>query len=383
MFITLAAAPGKVGGDRVMRHIIRKIPILVAIILIIGGLLISCSEQGPVEPSPVPPIEMFETVEPPPSPTETFTLPTLTPSPTNTPSPTLVPTAFPTALASPLVFDRRPIAVMIDNSPTARPHTGLAGADLVYEAVVEAGITRLMAVFGRGDTEWLGPVRSTRHYFVYWAFEYNAVLVHAGASPQGFAAIDRTKIDRLDFSSGRGVFQRRNRPYAAGWENLYTNLAKDRELIEAGTGRLGSLLFTPNGPPVEGSPANIILIKYPGGYSVEYRYDQPRRQYARFIAGIPQVDEETKEPYRATNIIIQWMDAWRIRGDDAGRMDMALEGKGPSRYFIGGNGFIGSWQKMDINKPTDFLADSGKPMILKDGPTWIQIVPTETIVEVR
>jgi hypothetical protein len=72
---------------------------------------------------------------------------------------------------------------MIDNIAEARPHFGLGDADVVYEAPAEAGIPRLMPIFLRagGEANSIGPVRSTRHYFVYLANEYRTPLVHISA----------------------------------------------------------------------------------------------------------------------------------------------------------------------------------------------------------
>lgn len=301
---------------------------------------------------------------------------TVTPTSTSTATPT------PTVITSvPITFESRPLAVMIDNSPSARPHSGLASADLIYEAVVEAGITRLMAIFGSGDSAVLGPVRSTRHYFVYWAYEHNAVLVHAGASPQGFDAIDNVGLDRLDSSMGEGFFWRINRPYAESWENLYTNLVKDREMMPNGTGQLGALRFKPS----RGVDGNVlsVAVPYPNGYTVEYRYDKENGYYLRYMNGKPHADEQNGAQYRAVNVIIQWMKTWPIAGDDKGRMDMALVGEGSARYFLDGAAFEGKWRKASIHEPTEFLTASGEPIQLNKGQTWINVVPTGTEITAR
>src|SRR5687768_6328095 len=79
--------------------------------------------------------------------------------------------------------DRRPVAVMVDNlAYAARPQLGLDKADLVYEALVEGGITRFMAVYLRQEPEMVEPVRSVRTPFLYLASELGAIVVHDGAA---------------------------------------------------------------------------------------------------------------------------------------------------------------------------------------------------------
>ena len=90
-----------------------------------------------------------------------------------------------------LESDTRPIAVMINNHKTAQPYqTGLNDAYLVYEIVVEGGITRMMAVFKDKDTATIGTVRSSRHYFLDYAQENDAIYTHFGWSPQAESDIN-------------------------------------------------------------------------------------------------------------------------------------------------------------------------------------------------
>ncbi len=84
---------------------------------------------------------------------------------------------------------RRPLAVMVENHPDARPQVGLIHADWVFEAIVEGGITRFMAVFSSEDADTIGPIRSARPFYVHWAAGLNALYVHAGGSQAALALI--------------------------------------------------------------------------------------------------------------------------------------------------------------------------------------------------
>jgi len=78
---------------------------------------------------------------------------------------------------------RYPIAVMLDDAPAARPQAGLSEASVVWQAPVEGGIPRYMAVYQAKDAASIGPVRSARLYFVRWAAEWEALYLHAGGPP--------------------------------------------------------------------------------------------------------------------------------------------------------------------------------------------------------
>ena len=97
-----------------------------------------------------------------------------------------------------LSTESRPYAVMINNIGTARPlQSGLQDAYLMYEIIVEGGITRYMALFMDQNTERIGSIRSARHYFLDYALENDAIYVHHGQSPQAQSDFKALNVDRL------------------------------------------------------------------------------------------------------------------------------------------------------------------------------------------
>ena len=78
--------------------------------------------------------------------------------------------------------NKRPIAVMIDNNVDNDEQVGLQDAYLTYEIIVEGGLTRIMAIYKDVDTSVIGPVRSSRHYFLDYALENDAIYAHYGWS---------------------------------------------------------------------------------------------------------------------------------------------------------------------------------------------------------
>lgn len=92
----------------------------------------------------------------------------------------------------------RPIAVMIDNHKSAMPQAGLNNAYIVYEIIVEGGESRLMALFKGANLDKIGPVRSSRHYFLDYALENDAIYVHYGWSPQAQADITNLNVNNIN-----------------------------------------------------------------------------------------------------------------------------------------------------------------------------------------
>jgi hypothetical protein len=271
---------------------------------------------------------------------------------------------------------------MIDNMVSARPQTGLTDADVVYEALVEGGITRFMAIFANHSAPIIGPVRSGRHYFIYWATEYNAIYVFAGASPQGYQAARATDISSIDYTYGEGDFWRsrdREAPH-----NLYASIDGLRQTIEdAGKGSLGPIVFKTGTsgsqatiPVVSESTAEEITIVHPDGYTVEYVYDAEDNSYLRRMQRQRHIDASDGVQYRPKNVAVQFVRAWPIPGDTAGRMDMELVGEGPAYFFLDGKVVEGKWQKRGLTSPTIFLDQQGNKVTFNEGQTWIQVVPT-------
>ena len=115
------------------------------------------------------------------------------PSPTPEPTPSLVPAPLTGRLVKPEVASRHVIAVMVDDQFAARPQSGLSSADVVWQAPAEGGIPRYMALFQTGSPKAVGPVRSSRYYFIAWAAEWRSVYVHVGGSPQALALLRSSK----------------------------------------------------------------------------------------------------------------------------------------------------------------------------------------------
>ncbi|MEA2639729.1 MAG: hypothetical protein QOF51_1123 [Chloroflexota bacterium] len=277
-----------------------------------------------------------------------------------------------------------PLAVVLDNQADARPQTGLDHADVVYEALAEGGITRFLALFGTQPAEAIGPVRSARDYFVNWAREYGAPLVHIGASPQAYATMRAAGIATLDETYGAAGFWRiASRPAP---HNAYTSTAGARTALgSAGAkpGSFGGLHFTADVTRPAGSPATHAFIDFGrDDYWVDWDYDPATNMYGRGMNGLAHRDAATGEPLQAANVIVESVSSALIPGDDAGRLAFAQVGSGRFVALLDGVAIEGRWSKRDAGAPTVYQTADGSPLSLNAGPTWIEVIPPDGSLQI-
>lgn len=279
-------------------------------------------------------------------------------------------------------INRKPVCVMIENHPKARPQAGLDKACIVYEAPAEGGITRFMGVYLHKDAKKLGPVRSARPYFIDLALEYKGVYVFCGQSWEAF-----DKIHILNFPTINQMW----RPQAFWREkkrkmphNLYTKSSSLRKIIEEKGWELklppqNRFIFTEKIDKPE-KPVKKVLISFPGGYKVSYFYDEEKKLYYRYICGKPHIDEVTSRQLFAKNIIIQYVNASVY--DEVGRLIVGITGKGVCKIIRGGEEIEGKWFKKDEFSQTNYFDMKDNLIKFLPGNFWIEIVPLNTKVEI-
>jgi hypothetical protein len=273
--------------------------------------------------------------------------------------------------------ERRPLAVMVENHPDARPQTGLERADVVYEAPAEFGIPRFLALYVNEEVETLGPVRSARPYYVAWASEYDPVYIHAGGSPQALNWLEQLGMDSVDaIRDPVGGFERTTDRVAP--HNLYMDTAEVRESLKGETrmtgGSWGGLRFGER-PTVGTADGARVALTYPTGYRVAYAYDERSGRYLREMDGKPHLDRETKEQLGADVVIVQSVRFWEIEGDRYGRLEAGVQDEGSALIFQDGRMIQGRWSKDKRDTPTSYTDAEGRPVTLKEGAVWIQILP--------
>lgn len=275
--------------------------------------------------------------------------------------------------------DFRPIAVMIDNDDyNARPQLGLESAYIVYEMVVEGAATRFMALFKEAKLEKIGPIRSSRHYFLDYVQEHDARYVHCGWSDKAAQEISSKKINNIN-GLHENIFWR-DYTYDKTWHNLYTGLDKVEELANKKNYRATTdeKVFEYKKMPedIEGTDATYLSIPYAGFYGVEFKYNSETKLYERYVNEKPHMSQ-TGEILTTMNIIVY--DLLNVPLNDgiyAPRQEINTVGSGEGYYMTQGKSVKIFWKKDSRSAKTVYTLEDGSPLVLNPGNTYIQIAPT-------
>jgi len=276
----------------------------------------------------------------------------------------------------------RPFAIMINNVSQARHlQSGLQDAYIIYEMIVEGGITRYMALFLDQNTERIGSIRSSRHYYLDYALENDAIYVHHGQSPQAqrdFGTLGVTRIVVDNSTTG----WRDKTLNVSSEHTLFTSIAKLKKGIGSKrTVRNNDLLLKYSIDSLDlasipdSQEANKVSINYSNIVTSSYEYDANEKVYKRFVNGKEHKDYVTKKQYTFKNIITYQVSNYTIAGDDKGRQTLNNVGSGTGYYISEGYAVPIKWSKSSRKAQTKYTLLDGTDLVVNDGNTFIQIQP--------
>ncbi|MBD5520091.1 MAG: DUF3048 domain-containing protein [Lachnospiraceae bacterium] len=294
------------------------------------------------------------------------------------------------------VATRRPIAVMIPNNKPAMPQYGLSQAGIIYEAPVEGRITRLMAVFENfDDLERIGPVRSSRDYFVYVATGYEAIYCNWGlARPYVEELINRPNVYNVS-AAVEGIHNPADEAYyrvsRPGYATEFTGYLKISGLLKA-VDRLGydweydadyvpPFLFAADDVVADYKDNDDATLIYPGGksggnsggygsYHPYFEYNEDDHLYYRYQDGSKQIDEYNGDQLTVSNVIFQYCHG-EVR-DAKDYLAFGVHGEGDAIVFTNGKVIKGTWSRYDGDfTPAKFFDENGDEIIFNQGKTWV------------
>jgi hypothetical protein len=243
-----------------------------------------------------------------------------------------------------------------------------------------------MAIFQDQLPNAIGPVRSSRYYYIAWAAEWRAVYVHSGGSPQALATLRAKGSGQYVYNGDEfrysGTFHRvttRQAPH-----NLYTTGAK---LLALGK-RMGAKdlaytaawQFAPDAPLESRPYGGTITVTYPYN-TITYAYDRATNTYPRSVTGEKkQTDAGNGTRIAPKNVVVMRMAFGPLNDGHPGapRLEATVVGSGTAWISTNGRTIKGTWKKTAITKPTKFYDAAGNEVVLTVGQTFVQVVTLST-----
>jgi len=318
--------------------------------------------------------------------------PSESPSPTPVPTPVTVPGPLDGLPISPTAAKQHVIAVMIDDLSPARPQSGFSAASIVWQAPAEGGIPRYMMEFQEGLPKDVGPVRSSRYYFIAWAAEWRAAYIHAGGSPQALRTLKAQGAGQLVYNIDQfrwgSYFRRITSRFPP--HNLYTTGTQLRQVaarVKATRAPSGPLWqFAPDAPLDARPVGGRIEVDYLANHVI-YKYDRASNTYVRYVsAGVKQVDPSTKTTIAPKNVIIMRMVFGPLTSDPETfkhRLEAKVVGSGIAYIATNGLTIKGTWRKKSLTAPTLFYDSKGSPVTLTAGQTFVQVMKTTDPISIK
>ena len=316
----------------------------------------------------------------------------------------------------------RAIAVMIDNHSGAWPQANLSKAYIVYEIIVEGGETRLMAVFKGQDLEKIGPVRSSRHYFLDYALENDAIYVHHGWSPQAQSDISKLGVNNINGiqESSKNFWRAKDK---SAPHNLFTSTASilsiaerkgfkttstkesilkyvadefklsekyEKEVVEEvdatvtdNEGNSASDSISTEAKTVA-MQATTITIPHSKLQTVKYEYNTETKTYTRYARKKLQTDYITGDSVTTKNIIITMCDNYTLTDtENKGRQGLKNIGTFDGYYITNGEAIKIKCTKTDRDEQTVYKDLEGNEINVNDGNTFINICPTDANIVIE
>lgn len=322
--------------------------------------------------------------------------PAPSPSPTVEPTPTAEPTPTPPLYTNPLTGEatdtdlsgQKPVTVVLNNIRAAMPQQGNSTADIIYEAVAEGGITRMLAVYqDPNDLTTIGSVRSARDCFLDLALGHDGVFVHAGGSHYVYDTLAQLGVNDVDGVKGTnasGIFFRdpdRTPGVSYAWEHtlmadgatLVKNLTASGIMGPHSDGYQYEMDFAADGTPAGGESANTVTVSFSGYKTTTFRYDAAKKVYRVEQYGEAFVDGNDNTQISTTNILVLKTDYSFM--DDGYYSDVKLD-SGSGYFACGGKIIPITWEKGGHYDQLRYYTSDGKPLTLGVGKSFVCIIPT-------
>ncbi|NLA88155.1 MAG: DUF3048 domain-containing protein [Clostridiales bacterium] len=326
----------------------------------------------------------------------------IAPSPSEAPSATPSEELLYTGPVNPLtglpaeaeIVNNRPYAIMINNIKAAQPQIGISKADLIYEILVEGGITRMMAVFqdvaGAGE---IGSIRSARPYFVDIALGLDAIYIHAGGSDDAYSKLYSRNIFHLDGVNGgkQDIFFRD--PARKKSMGLVHSLVTTDDLIlkhvptykvnnEHKSDYECNMSFSDDAAASGNLTAQTITAHFSPSKTTTFKYSADAGMYDVRQYGSAYIDGNNQSKITVANVIILRTSINIISGDKEGRIDVDVTGSGKGFFYCGGKYEEITWSRAKSTDQFTFTCLDGTELVFARGKTYICVISKNNKIDI-
>ena len=279
-----------------------------------------------------------------------------------------------------------PVAVMYSNIYDAMPQSSISYADVVFESLVEGGITRLCCLFeNQTQLEKIGPVRSCRTYYLMFAKEFEANYVHFGYSEYAEKYLKQSKFHSLDGMVYCNFYRTDDRvaPHNAytSWDGIMESVKeKGYQTVYTSDYTSPFTFNTDDNKDIviqNGQDCSAFYVGYP--YNKPwFEYDNQTKTYKRFQSEAPQIDELNGQQLAYKNILVKYVEPQYY---DNGTPNYKVSGTGKGLYITDGKAVEVTWVKRsETEGVTRYYYSNGEEVILNQGKTYIcQVESTQEV----
>lgn len=277
-----------------------------------------------------------------------------------------------------LTKHRSALTIKIDNTPQARPQYGIDKADVVYEEIVEGGITRLAAIFNSNLPTKVGPVRSVRRTDREIVYPIGGIFAFSGGAQYAIDSIVTAPVKLYDQSTAGSAMFRDPKRYAP--HNLYANA---QALMTKGGGKPKPphALFTYQSGTLHASGPKVksFEVGFASGYETSYTWDAKTSSWDRSIFGYPDVtaDGVHLSPKNVIVMQVHYKGGVGVEGSEA-----ILTGTGSATVFSDGTSQRATWSRGSLSKPIVYKNLYGQVIALVPGQTWVELLDVSEHVSI-
>ncbi|MBQ7131279.1 MAG: DUF3048 domain-containing protein [Oscillospiraceae bacterium] len=292
---------------------------------------------------------------------------------------------------------KRPVAVMINNLKGALPQYGIEQADILFEVLVEGGITRLMGVYADYTAvPDVCSVRSCRYYYPVIAMGFDAVYCHIGYE-QTFAKakLNSLGIDTISdssvipYSTMFAVDSERAQSYSSEHTKYLVGANIPQALEDYGYRTdLGDeykgdyFVFEDEFFSPEGAEASNVNLKFSASYYSTFEYDESTKTYKKFHNGSEHIDGKSGNQLSYTNVIVLCTEVYP-KPENTYLMEVEMVSSGTGYYISGGKAQEITWEKTSEEAQIDFFGPDGNPLTVNVGKCYIGVIDNNATITIE